>query len=177
MEIWKDIEGFENYQVSNEGRVKSLERRVNFKNTTRLVKEKILKLANNGSGYLFVQLWKNKKPTNKLIHRLVAEVFIDNPTNLPQVNHKDENKHNNKVENLEWCSSKYNMNYGTAISRRIEKQSVQVDQFDAITGEFIRRWSSTNECGRNGYSQSTVSQCCNGLRKQHKGYRWSFVPL
>lgn len=166
MEIWKDVEGYEGlYQVSNEGNVRSLKKGI------------ILKAANVNNGYLAVQLWDNGIPKMKLIHRLVAEAFIPNPDNLPQVNHKNEDKALNIVENLEWCSAKYNMNYGTAISRRVDKQSRQVEQLDSVTGELIRRWESTNECGRNGYTQSSVSQCCNGKRKQHKGYTWRFYQI
>lgn len=166
MEIWKDIQGYEGlYQVSNEGNVKSLKKGI------------ILKVANVNNGYLAVQLWKNGIPKMRLIHRLVAKAFIPNPDNLPQVNHKNEDKALNIVENLEWCSAKYNANFGTAISRRVDKQSKQVEQFDAVTGELIRRWESTNECGRNGYTQSSVSQCCRGLRKQHKGYIWRFYQI
>ncbi len=166
MEEWRDIKGYEGlYQVSNEGNVRSLKKGI------------ILKAANVNNGYLAVQLWDNGIPKMKLIHRLVAEAFIPNPDNLPQVNHKNEDKALNIVENLEWCSAKYNMNYGTAISRRVDKQSRQVEQLDSVTGELIRRWESTNECGRNGYTQSSVSQCCNGKRKQHKGYTWRFYQI
>ena len=108
-EIWKDIKGFEgHYQVSNFGRVKSIKFR----------KERILKPANNGCGYLYVNLSKNGKYNIYLIHRLVALIFISNPNNLPEINHRDEDKTNNKVENLEWCDRKYNMNYGTRTQRQ-----------------------------------------------------------
>ena len=109
MEEWRDIEGFDGYQVSNEGRVRNCKR-----NT-------ILKPLSDGRGYLQIHLWKNGKSTNKRIHRLVAQAFLENPQNLPEVNHKDENKSSNIVENLEWCDRKYNMNYGTAIQRQSEK--------------------------------------------------------
>ena len=183
MEEWRDIKGYEGlYQVSNEGRVRSLDRTIkqktklgNYKIFT--MKGRILKAANVNRGYLAVQLWKDGIAKMRFIHRLVAEAFIPNPDNLPQVNHKDEDKTRNVVENLEWCSEKYNSNYGTAIARRVEKQSKQVDQLDGVTGKLIRRWESTNECGRNGYTQSSVSQCCRGLRKKHKGYTWRFYQI
>lgn len=120
MEIWKDIEGYEGlYQVSNKGRVKSL----NYKRTG---KEGILSSSPTSSGYLIVNLCKNKKQKPFYIHRLVAKAFLPNPNNLPQVNHKDENKENNTVYNLEWCTAKYNNNYGThnersSISRKGKK--------------------------------------------------------
>ena len=109
-EIWKDIKGYEKlYQVSNLGNV----RRIKFiNNRTQKDKIKMLKLIKDKKGYLKINLWKNNKSKMFLVHRIVAETFILNPNNLPQVNHKDENKSNNCVENLEWCSQKYNNNYG-----------------------------------------------------------------
>lgn len=98
--IWKPIIGYENlYKINNYGEVLSLR------------SNKILKPNNNGIGYFIIQLCKNGKRKNYLIHRLVAEHFLDNPNNLPEVNHKDEDKSNNFVNNLEWCEHKYNMNY------------------------------------------------------------------
>ena len=111
MEIWKDIKGYEGlYQVSNKGRVKSL-------NYRRTGKEKILSSSPNSYGYLIVGLCKNGKQKPFYIHRLVAEAFLTNPNNLLEVNHKDENKENNHVENLEWCDRKYNNNYGSRMER------------------------------------------------------------
>lgn len=106
-EIWKDIKGYKDkYQVSNLGNVKSL----NYNQTH---KEKLLKLFQNTNGYYQIDLWKNNKGKKCLVHRLVAETFIDNPNNYPIINHKDENPLNNCAENLEWCDAKYNCNYGT----------------------------------------------------------------
>lgn len=114
-EIWKDIQGYEGlYQVSNLGNVKN-------KIQPYLKQEKIYKKFSNSNGYLFVGLRKDKKRKFKYIHRLVAEAFIPNPNNLPQINHKDENKQNNCVNNLEWCTNKYNQNYGTIKERKKEK--------------------------------------------------------
>lgn len=116
MEEWKDIKGYEGiYQISNKGRVKSL-----GNNKTR--KEKILKPKPANNGYIRVYLCrKGEKPKPFLVHRLVAEHFILNPDNLPVVNHKDENKLNNNVENLEWCSVEYNNKYGTRQERITKK--------------------------------------------------------
>lgn len=119
-EIWKDIPGFENiYQVSNIGNVKTLDKYVNssIKNNNKVKrKTKILKQYNK-NGYLQVSLSKENKRYYFGVHRLVAMAFLPNTNNLPQVNHKDENKLNNKVDNLEWCSAKYNCNYGTRNSK------------------------------------------------------------
>ena len=128
-EEWRDIKGYEGvYQVSNFGRVKSCEREVHFvKNTgtkfTKHFRERILSPNLSTPGYLTVMLYKDNcnggpKQSRRLqIHRLVAEAFIPNPNNYPQINHKDEDKSNNCVDNLEWCTRKYNMNYGTLPSR------------------------------------------------------------
>ena len=121
-EIWKDIVGYEGlYQVSNFGRVKSLAKYKNGNGGSKFWrKERILKPANTGRGYLMVVLIKEKKRTTYILHRLVAQAFIPNPNNLPQINHKDENKTNNVVSNLEWCDNKYNSNYGTRNVRIIQ---------------------------------------------------------
>lgn len=110
-EDWKDIKYYEGkYQVSNLGRVKSL-------GNNKSKKEKILKPGKNKFGYLYVILSKEGIHKNFQLHRLVAQAFIENPNNYPIINHKDENKLNNKVDNLEWCTQKYNINYGTRTQR------------------------------------------------------------
>lgn len=121
-EIWKDIAGYEGlYQVSNLGSVKSIDRKVFGKEHlfVQFKKGKIKKAHLSGKGYLKVVLYKENKPKRCYVHRLVAETFLNNPNNLPQVNHKDENKLNNNVSNLEWCTNKYNCNYGTKNERMI----------------------------------------------------------
>lgn len=124
-EIWKDIKEFEGkYQISNLGKVKSIDRKIlqfnGFNNTYKLYKGKILKPYISNRGYLKVILYDKQKKRTVNIHRLVAETFIPNPDNLSQVNHIDENKQNNYVNNLEWCDSSYNINYGS----RNEKVSI-----------------------------------------------------
>ncbi len=118
-EEWRDIEGYENlYQVSNKGQIKSLG------NGQTNSKERILKISLNKNGRYQVTLSKNGKRERFYVHRLVAQTFLENPNNYPMINHKDENKLNNCVENLEFCTAKYNVNYGTAIERRSEKQKI-----------------------------------------------------
>lgn len=122
IEIWKDIPKYENlYQVSNFGRVKSLPRYIHWthknysiiQTNSKYIPEKILCQNKKRSGYYEVKLYNGKTANYFLVHRLVAKLFIPNINNFSQVNHKDENKLNNSVENLEWCDSKYNANYGS----------------------------------------------------------------
>ena len=159
-EYWKPVVGYEGlYMVSNCGRVKSI----------KFGKERILKPVTNSSGYLLVGLYKNNIEKKYSVHRLVAEAFLDNPDNLPQVNHRDENKLNNNVDNLEWCTNEYNINYGT----RTERYSKPVLQY-TLDGEFVGEWPSARECGRNGFNQGSVSACCRGELKTHKGFIWKY---
>ena len=119
LEVWKDIPNYEGfYQVSNLGNVKSMQRtKKHSYNSIAQLKEKMLR-PQNTNGYLFVRLSKNNEIKRYLVHRLVALTFIPNPNDYLEVNHIDENSLNNNVENLEWCSHKYNINYGTGNERR-----------------------------------------------------------
>lgn len=171
-EYWKPIFNYEGlYEVSNLGRVRSL----NYSHTG---KPQVLKTGYCGRNraYKSVILYKEGKRETKTIHRLVAQAFIPNSLNLPEVNHKDENTLNNCAENLEWCDKPYNMNYGTRNKRVAQMFSRQVYQY-TLENVLVKIWESTNECGRNGYKQSAVSNCCSGKRKTHKGYKWSYEPL
>lgn len=165
MEIYKDIEGYEGiYQVSNLGNVKSL-------NYNRTSKEKILKPLNGKDGYLFVILSKQGKRKTHLVHRIVAQTFIDNPNNLPQINHKDEDKTNNCINNLEFCDCQYNINYGTRNQRAADSLSKQVLCLE--TGEI---YASTHQVQRQlGFNHTCISQCCNGRCKQAYGFHWKYV--
>lgn len=164
-EIWCPIKGYEGqYEVSDQGRVKSL----------KYDKERILKPGRDSGGYLFVSLCKNGDIKNWLVHRLVAKTFIPNPNNLPEVNHKDEDKANNFVQNLEWCDEKYNNNYGTRIQRVSDKISKPVLQYTE-SGVFVREWKSIQDAQRNlNYGHGNISHCCNGKRKYAYGYIWKF---
>ena len=163
-EIWRPIKGYEGlYEVSNLGRVKSI----------RFGKEKIMSSKAKGNKYLKIMLCKNKTYKRFYIHRLVAQAFIPNPDNLPQVNHKDENPQNNIVTNLEWCDAKYNNSYGTARERMSEKLSKPVLQY-TLDGEFVKEWKSMRECGRNGFSANCIKLCCDNIQKYHKGYIWKY---
>ena len=164
-EIWKPIKGYEGlYEVSNFGRIKSL----------KFGKERIIKGSKDKYGYLQVGLSKNNKSKTFKVHRLVAEAFIDNTDNLPQVNHKDENPSNNVVSNLEWCDAKYNCNYGSHREKQINSQQKRkILQYD-LEGNLIKEWVSINECDRNGFDKGAVWRCCNGFHKQRYNSIWKY---
>ena len=174
-EYWKPVVGYEGlYMVSNWGRVKSFDTyRKGRNDSVRFCKGRILKPGTNNRGYLYVTLWKNNKPKTFTVHRLVAEAFLPNPDNLSEVNHRDENKTNNNVNNLEWCNRKFNINYGTRNERMIKKRCKPVVQY-TLDGQFVREWESTRECDRNGFNQGAVAACCRGERKTYKGYIWKY---
>lgn len=171
-EIWKPIEGYENYEVSNIGRVRSL-------NYHRTGKEKIL-IPVLFKYYLGVNLYKNGKMKCCKIHRLVAQAFIHNPDNLPCINHKNENKTDNRVENLEWCTVGYNLIYsnihikGANASKK--KLSKPVIQF-TLDGKFVAEYPSTMEAYRQtGIHYSNIANCCRGKEhcKSAGNYKWKF---
>ena len=119
------------------------------------------------NGYLRVGLYKEGKIKNHFIHRLVAEAYIPNPENLPEINHKDEDKTNNCLQNLEWCDHKYNINYGT----RIDKIKKPILQF-SLDGEFIREWECANDVGK--VVQSSINKCLTGKYKTAYGFIWKY---
>ena len=168
-EIYRDIKGYEGlYQVSNLGNVKSL----NYNNTN---KEKVLQLCAHEKGYLYVGLYKNGKRKSYIVHRLVAETFLNNPDNLPEINHKDENKTNNCVDNLEWCTTKYNINYGIHNEKMAKKLSKPINQYD-LQGNFIKSWNSATEINKVlGFDNTNISKCCRDIYKTAYGYKWRYV--
>lgn len=182
-EEWKAISGYEGlYEVSNFGRIKSLARNTNnqYQNT-----DTILKLRYYKTGYSYVNLYKDHKMKSHTVHRLVAAAFIPNPDNLPCVNHMDENKGNNCVWNLEWCSKQYNNVYGSrlkAIGNKLAGRtntgsSKTVLQYDR-NGNFIKEWPSTAEIQRQlGIPSSHISMCCNNKLKTARGYVFRYLCL
>lgn len=178
MEIWKPIPNYEGiYQISNLGNVQSLDRyEVQSNGIKRFRKGRILKISIDKYGYNRVELNKNSNPKLYLVHRLVAETFIPNPNRYPEVNHKDEVKTNNKVDNLEWCTNKYNNTFGTRAKRIANKLSKKVYQYD-LNLNFLKEWPSTKECDKYGFCSKHISACCIGKRKTHKGSIWSYTKL
>lgn len=185
-EIWKDIEGFEGYyQVSNFGNVRSLDRYVkNPYGTLSLRKRKINKQRYDKDGYKQVNLSKDGKNKYYFVHRLVAQAFLPNPNNYPIINHIDEVKDNNCVDNLEWCTVKYNTNYGNCpqnISNGLKGKHInRPDHSKPVlqytkSGEFVSEYPSLSEAHRKiGIPYQNISSCCNGKSKTAKGYKWKF---
>lgn len=177
-EKWKYIPGYENfYQISNMGRIKSLERKVKCKNGYRTVKERILKPVKVGVGYLMVPLNKDGKIKLYLIHRLVAYSFIQNDSLFKtDINHKNEIKSDNRAENLEWCTKEYNNNYGTR-NEKSSKSKINGKKSKAVicieTGKF---YPSTREVERQfGFSHQSISACCEGKLKSAYKYHWKWA--
>ena len=160
-EIWRDIKGYEGkYMVSNLGRVKSL----NYRNTG---KEGIMKGRDDGNGYLKVQLCKDGKVKNCRINRLVAMAFIPNPNNLPEVNHKDKIRTNNHMENLEWCTSQYNIEYSQA------KAVIGINKVSGLILEFPSLMEASRQMG---ISQGNITMCCQGKKyKSAGGFYWHYA--
>nr|DAH20480.1 MAG TPA: homing endonuclease [Caudoviricetes sp.] len=157
MEIWKSINGYENYNISNKGNVKNI--------TT----GKILKPGDNGKGYKHVMLYdKTHKGKTIMIHRLVAKIFIPNPNNLPQVNHIDEDKTNNCVENLEWVTSKDNINHGTHNLRIGQNNPNRKEIYSIDINGNIIHYKSARDAGRY-YEEKGIKVCFSGICKALKG--------
>ena len=181
MEEWRDIEGYEGYyQISNMGRVKSLERTVRCNRGYRIVPEKIMKAGENDYGYLRVELYKEGSKEQPLVHVLVATAFLDNADNLPEVNHKDENPKNNCVENLEWCNRSYNVNYGTRNKKVSEKMtnnpklSKSILGINKISGLIVDFPSIMEASRQTGIDQGNITRCCKGKLKSAGGYYWMY---
>lgn len=169
-EIWKVVEGFPDYSISNLGRIIS---RKNSRN-------KFIGSKNQQTGYIQVALYNSTTVYKGTVHKLVAEAFIPNPEKLPEVNHIDGDKSNNSEDNLEWCTKSYNINYGNRnylVSEKLINGALSkvVEGFDPITYKVMYRFPSTKEAQRAGFNQGAISNCCRGVRKTHKGLSWRYV--
>lgn len=162
-EIWSPINGFDGeYEISSFGRVKSLKSGI------------ILRQYEDRGGYLEVHLRKHSKKYHKKIHRLVAEAFLPNPNNYLEVNHKDENKKNNRFDNLEWCTHQYNSTYNDKHIKHGIKMRKPVLQYD-LRGNFIARYLSQTHASKiTGISQGVISNCANQRQKQSHGFVFTF---
>ena len=164
MEIWKDIPGYEGlYRVSNLGRVMSL-----YKNKNKILIPQLKK------GYYQISIKNNIKRKWCPVHRLVAQAFIDNPNNYPVINHIDEDKLNNKAENLEWCTTAYNNCYGTRLKRVSETNKLRKEILQyTLDGKLVKEFFSMREASKQtGFSMTNISNCVNGIFKQANGYIW-----
>ena len=166
MEIWKDIQEYEGlYQVSNYGRIKSLH---NYRGKGNILKQSIKR------GYYTIGLKKNAIRKWFLVHRLVANAFIPNERNEPQVNHKDENKLNNYADNLEWCTASYNNSYGSRLERvsSSNKLKKKITQYDLDFNKIKTFNSIVSASLETKTNQSDISKCINNKRKTANNYIW-----
>lgn len=203
IEIWKTIENYPDYQISNMGRVKSL-------NYGKTGEEKILKQEITNNGYFRVNLYKDKKRKHFSVHRLVATHFIPNSQNLPCVNHKDENPQNNYASNLEWCTQKYNINYGSrnakvskahkgrvfsketkkkmSKAKKGKKQSQEhiekcvkarqkpILQFNKEGTKIIGKFISAKQASKElNINRGDICKCCKGKLKTCAGSKWLYL--
>jgi len=175
IEVWKPIKGYEFYEVSNLGRVKSLERFVKKKFGERIVVKKIIKQSEDGAGYYQVVIYRNNSKKTFRVHRLVADAFIENHDNKRCVNHKDGNKKNNFWKNLEWATHKENSQHawmnGLKNTDHLERKVAQIKD-----GKVVRVWKSQSEVDRRlNIKQGNISKCCLGKRIIAGGFQWRFT--
>lgn len=165
MERWKPVPNYEGlYEVSTTGKIRSLCKR--YSEEPQLLKQGI-----GSKGYKNVTLCKNGKQTTFNVHKIVATVFIPNPDLLPCINHKDEDKTNNDVSNLEWCSYYHNNVYGSRLSKSAAKRSIPI-----VCVETGIKYSSAYSAQRStGIHQSGICNCCHGKAKTAGGYHWKFL--
>lgn len=176
IEEWRPVVGYEGfYEVSNLGRIKSLER---FTSNNIRIREHIQKQQISKGGYMYVPLRKDGVRTNKRVHRLVAVAFIPNPEGKPQVNHIDEDKLNNSASNLEWVDGTTNINHGTAIERAhrvdcspLTRAVLQLTPEGKVVAEYP---SQSKAAAAVGTTAGNISNCCKGRAKTVRGYVWKY---
>lgn len=186
-EIWKDIAGYDGaYQVSNLGRIKSISRKIScHKKHLRHSEGTVLSPSIKRNGYLGVTLFKNGKRKYVTVHQMVAKVFLLNPRNLVEVNHKNGNTADNDVDNLEWDTRSGNIKHSfrtlnrssptgmTGIKGADNPLSKKIIQMD-LSGNKVREWDSMQDAGRAGFGVGNIFSCCKGKRKTHKGFKWKY---
>lgn len=189
-EIWKPIDGYSNYEISNYGRVKSKDRFVNTRyGAKRKIKGRILKPTINGSGYYIVSLYKgNGKPSNKTIHKLVATAYLKNKHNYPVINHINGKKDDNRAENLEWCTQSHNVkeSYRLGLEKpqltglgklgELNKKAHLIEQINPNTNEIINRYYGVCEAFRKtNINYKNIHAVLKNKRKTAGGYIWRYV--
>lgn len=180
METWKDILGYEEfYQACTNGDIRSVPRTIVFMGAEKRLSSVVLKTRKSRTGYHQVILSKDGNKKMLYVHRIVAQTFIPNINSHPQINHLDENKGNNSVANLEWCTAKHNMNYGTTMQRVAQTQIITksdktVYQYD-LSGNLLNKYSSYSRAARAiGGSAANISECCRkSKRPTAYGYVWT----
>ena len=178
-EVWKPVDGYEGfYEVSSLGRVRSLDRVRPYRGSMRRYRGKVITPEPVSAGedrYQYVTLSKDGKVRKKSVHRLVATAFVDNPDGMPEVNHKDEVKTNNRADNLEWCDRKYNNTYGTAKMRAAATQGIPVIQVK--DGMIVNAWPTQGMAAAcTGATQGGISACLRGEIKTSGGFEWVEAP-
>lgn len=172
-ELWKSIKDYEGlYEVSNFGRIRSVDRYVEQQGRMQLYKGCLMSPFYNNSGYVCIRLSKNNKKHNFTLHRLVAIAFLPNPNNLPCINHIDESHDNNCIDNLEWCDQSYNQGYGSLPLRRKLAYGTRIAQYD-LNGKYIRDFLSAREAEAEiGINHTQIVKCCKGLYHSAGGFIW-----
>ena len=178
-EVWADIQGFEGYyQVSNLGRVRSLPRTVKMHRAGKTYdmhhNGRILRQSVRKDGYLLVQIFKDSKYFTCVVHRLVAKAFLDNPLNLPEVNHIDGDKKNNKVSNLEWCTRSRNIKHAFEHGL-IDKRNMKCNRKSVRRSDGVMFKSLTEAAAASDAYVSNISKCCHGELEHTAGYGFEFV--
>lgn len=178
-EIWKDINGYDGYyQVSNVGRIKRLQRDTLVRHPTkpyyRHLQELILSPNSDKDGYLTITLSANGMEKNVRIHRLVGVAFLENHNGYDQINHKDGNKRNNNVSNLEWCDCKYNQLHAWKTGL---KKTLKIAQISSCGNNIINIFNSLNDIKKmyKGVDLSTIVKVCKGKRNTHYGFKWIYA--
>lgn len=157
---WKNIKGYEQYQVNNLGQIKR--------------NNKILKPIKSRNGYLHIFLYSNGKAKQMLVHRIVAKAFIENKNNLEEINHKDGNKENNSVNNLEWCTRKQNVQHFFYTNQQNDNKPKSVIQYD-LSGRKINEFSSIRKASKETkVSAHNIIYCCRGEKPTASNYIWCY---